>query len=326
MFPFPYDAIRFQLNQTKSFGSSSHQPYSGSSTPGGTTATTNSTAPTSSSSGSTLPLGQPAIRMTDSTSGPNGPNLKFAALSVESYHLDSPPFTGAAGGPGGYNMDQLDEAGRHLVNGHGVGSTEARNGSPSSGAKTIARTRNGGDGYNQIEQTMQAGSSNAARQAGTTSAANHVAASGQRSSAGGASQDRDVPPWNLDSRRGSQGESSQSHGRADTINDDSMTASSGYVPYTSRPETERPLHTQLTADADGIDLMSQHEPDQEVDGDGIGYVLGGSRGQDGSVPVQSQKKVSRPAGEIGRELEADIRYCLFARPTTPSLGIVSLSR
>lgn len=36
-------------------------------------------------------------RMTDSASGPGGPSsLKFAALSVQSYQLDSPPFTGTA--------------------------------------------------------------------------------------------------------------------------------------------------------------------------------------------------------------------------------------
>lgn len=49
--------------------------------------------------------------MTDSQAGPGGPSsLKFAALSVQSFHLDSPPFTGAAVGGAG----PLDEAGQRL--------------------------------------------------------------------------------------------------------------------------------------------------------------------------------------------------------------------
>ncbi|CDW94748.1 hypothetical protein [Sporisorium scitamineum] len=51
--------------------------------------------------------------MTDSQAGPGGPSsLKFAALSVQSFHLDSPPFTGAAVGGAG----PLDEAGQRLQN------------------------------------------------------------------------------------------------------------------------------------------------------------------------------------------------------------------
>ena len=49
--------------------------------------------------------------MTDSQAGPGGPSsLKFAALSVQSFHLDSPPFTGAAVGGAG----PLDEAGQRI--------------------------------------------------------------------------------------------------------------------------------------------------------------------------------------------------------------------
>ena len=46
--------------------------------------------------------------MTDSSSGPGGPaSLKFASLSVQSYQLDSPPFTGAAvGGPSSHSGTQ----------------------------------------------------------------------------------------------------------------------------------------------------------------------------------------------------------------------------
>ncbi|PWN49397.1 hypothetical protein IE53DRAFT_388382, partial [Violaceomyces palustris] len=48
----------------------------------------------------------PMPRMTDSQAGPGGPSsLKFAALSVQSYHLDSPPFTGTAVGAGGPTLD-----------------------------------------------------------------------------------------------------------------------------------------------------------------------------------------------------------------------------
>ncbi|PWN38828.1 Nucleotidylyl transferase [Ceraceosorus guamensis] len=63
---------------------------------------TASPSPQTSSSGALGPL----PRMTDSTAGP-GPgaaSAKLAALSIESYHLDSPPFTGAAVGGGGQSM------------------------------------------------------------------------------------------------------------------------------------------------------------------------------------------------------------------------------
>ncbi|SPO27197.1 probable NMA2 - nicotinate-nucleotide adenylyltransferase [Ustilago trichophora] len=51
--------------------------------------------------------------MTDSQAGPGAPSsLKFAALSVQSFHLDSPPFTGAAVGGAG----PLDDAGQRLAN------------------------------------------------------------------------------------------------------------------------------------------------------------------------------------------------------------------
>ncbi|TKY87879.1 hypothetical protein EX895_003460 [Sporisorium graminicola] len=60
-------------------------------------------------------------RMTDSQAGPGGPSsLKFAALSVQSFHLDSPPFTGAAVGGAG----PLDEAGQRLQ-GHDSDSHDA---------------------------------------------------------------------------------------------------------------------------------------------------------------------------------------------------------
>ncbi|MCO5555773.1 hypothetical protein L7F22_009318 [Adiantum nelumboides] len=60
-----------------------------------------------SSSSNLHPSGQPMPRMTDSMTpsqaGPGPSSFKLAALSAQSYHLDSPPFTGTAGPLGEVN-------------------------------------------------------------------------------------------------------------------------------------------------------------------------------------------------------------------------------
>lgn len=103
--------------------------------------------------------------------------------------------------------------------------------------------------------------------------------SGQsEASSGGAWGDVDVPSWNLDS-------SSKASG--------ALRPPPPPQKASSRADEGRgrPLHTQLTDDQDHSERMNQHEPDQEVDGDGTGFVLGGRQGQE-IVPVQSQQKVS----------------------------------
>lgn len=117
------------------------------------------------------------------------------------------------------------------------------------------------------------------------------------------SLDHDVPNWELDGRRRmSSGSSHQSHNASTSMTaaSSSSTAPSSAPSQDSRDRRStsaeyhggRPLLTQLTDDVDG--LNHQHEPDQEVDGDGTGYVLGGGAGGASSdtdaVPVQSQLK------------------------------------
>lgn len=194
--------------------------------------------------------------MTDSQSGPNGPSLKFAALSVESYHLDSPPFTGTAVG-GAANTDKLDEAGAALADHHRTSS----NG-------TSGRPRIDGDYAG--ETTTSPRRPNATR-----------SQSRQPNNSSQGSTDRDVPTWDLDAKR-SIPEAPTSASTAD-----SAVSSIQY-------RGGRPLHTQLTNDLNSSEMESQHEPDQEVDGDGQGFVISSSRNsQDEIVPIQSQRKVRR---------------------------------
>ncbi|EPQ31939.1 uncharacterized protein PFL1_00138 [Pseudozyma flocculosa PF-1] len=140
----------------------------------------------------------PMPRMTDSQSGPGGPqSLKFAALSVQSYHLDSPPFTGAAVGGKG----PLDEAGQQILDAHHAAGTEAHpSGSRKAASSPLARSRKmtaDGDDDPYTRSLSQSGSSqnqhpasaNASQQASLD-----VAGSGQRQ------RDGDVPDWDLDGK------------------------------------------------------------------------------------------------------------------------------
>jgi hypothetical protein len=208
----------------------------------------------SSAGSGALPPGQPAMRMTDSTTGPNGPPLKYAALSVESYHLDSPPFTGTAVG-GAREQDRMDAAVRLSMANQPQDAAHQR--SPSQkGARPDVQE--GPSSSRQQPSQMRSGQSEA--------------------SSGGAWGDVDVPSWNLDS-------SSKASGALRPPPAPQKASSRG------DEGRGRPLHTQLTDDQDHSERMNQHEPDQEVDGDGTGFVLGGRQGQE-IVPVQSQQKVS----------------------------------
>ncbi|PWN21421.1 hypothetical protein BCV69DRAFT_169746 [Microstroma glucosiphilum] len=231
---------------------SPHQsPASGAASP---LPSASSSSQQSSAGSGALPPGQPAMRMTDSTSGPNGPPLKYAALSVESYHLDSPPFTGTAVG-GAREQDRMDAAVRTSMIDQRQDAASHR--SPS---------------QRPVRSDLQEGSSSSRQQS------SQVRSGQSEASSGGAWGDVDVPSWNLDS-------SSKSSGvlRPPLPQGSSSRGEEG---------RRRPLHTQLTDDQDHSERMNQHEPDQEVDGDGTGFVLGGRQGQE-IVPVQSQQKVSQ---------------------------------
>lgn len=235
--------------------------------------------------------------MTDSQSGPNGPSLKFAALSVESYHLDSPPFTGAAVGssaPSAWDKDKLDQAGQELLAQQGL--------SPPNGVQSqSAHGRASSSSSSLTSASDAANSSQRAAQSRRTS-------SRDDGPSGLSPHDQDVPAWQLDSRRatGSGNSHSAYNPRQPTSSiasslsqlDKSLTSPRAPVKSTSpNGRGERPLHTQLTDDIDGLE--HQHEPDQEVDGDGHGFVLRqtpssarpwGEQGvARGVVPVQSEQ-------------------------------------
>ncbi|CAO1626971.1 unnamed protein product [Sympodiomycopsis kandeliae] len=288
-----------------------------------------STSDSTSLSG--LPPGQPAIRMTDSTSGPNGPSLKFAALSVDSYHLDSPPFTGAAMNNGPHNSshgyDQLDAAGRQLPPTESsssgsqsiVSSSQAnsRMTSPNSRSRQpssngFARGRDDSSSVSSadhgVRDSRTSAAAAAAGQARPSLASRSSSSSRSRSGQGRISPDgqktstssmpnNDVPQWDLDENRRTSTSASTIRGVRITDDDELEAIAQG-----DRSTLGRPLHTQLTDDSDGVrhyddqhmTNSTQHEPDQEVDGDGIGFVLRGGDGQAASheqvVPVQSQRK------------------------------------
>ncbi|CAO1629814.1 unnamed protein product [Parajaminaea phylloscopi] len=249
---------------------------------------------------SSLPPGQPAIRMTDSQSGPNGPNLKFAALSVESYHLDSPPFTGTAVGSStssasAWDKDQLDQAGRDLA---------ATNRSSPNGHAAPQSFSNAA--FNSLDTRSQLSSSRASDSLAAPSTGRSIEAHQdpapqrrQRQPTDDApvpakTYDSDVPSWDLDARRrgsasGSRGglvQGSSSAQRHPQPSASTPSSSSRSIPQST--DSNRPLHTQLTDDIDGLD--HQHEPDQEVDGDGHGFVL---RQQSGSGPDAGEQGASQ---------------------------------
>ncbi|PWN46296.1 Nucleotidylyl transferase [Ceraceosorus guamensis] len=131
----------------------------------------------------------PLARMTDATAGPGpGPaSTKLAALSIDSYHLDSPPFTGTAvGGP------PLAEAGAKLA--------ASRN---TETPKELAQQRVGVNG--QITSA-----SPLSNEIASTSSDSAASSGGHEDE--GQGHDGDVPQWLLDSRRHSveAGDSSQS--------------------------------------------------------------------------------------------------------------------
>lgn len=145
-------------------------PRSGTGTGGGAGASSSS-----SSSSAQAPL----ARMTDATTGPGpGPaSTKLAALSIDSYHLDSPPFTGTAvGGP------PLAEAGARLA-----ATAQNGDGTPSRAGKN----------HTQGHLTGASPLSNEIANNPTTHS--RTASSAEAEEA--ALHDGDVPQWLLDSRR-----------------------------------------------------------------------------------------------------------------------------
>lgn len=250
--------------------------------------------------------------MTDSSSGPNGPNLKFAALSVDSYHLDSPPFTGAAVGTGSsaQHVDGLDAAGRNLrpANHHrtsssnGASGADAGNRSRSQSSNSATSGGRATDdvvidgiarGGSSVNGNVAHGNGDTSQQSTTSSASS---SSRDRGSSNSHHHNHDVPSWNLDEHNRQIGTA------ATTPATPRQSLQDGNADIPQHVHYRRPLHTQLIDDADGVqhggstDHMqsSQHEPDQEVDGDGTGFVLrttdGSVASHDEIVPIQSQRK------------------------------------
>lgn len=238
--------------------------------------------------------------MTDSASGLNGPNLKFAALSVDSYHLDSPPFTGVASGAGS-GVDQLDAVGRRIAKGpHSYSSTgNSRNGSSRSRSASSSSSCSSPNG-SHINEDPLSRSNAELRRDGQRRRSRETSSSSTSSQRNATYREpvhpsnHDVPSWDLDGQR--YASTSSSITPRHSMENSSPTTMRTVIHDGSR----RPLHTQLTQDADGVihddDPMrsSQHEPDQEVDGDGTGFVLrcgdASVASHDEIVPIQSQRK------------------------------------
>ena len=264
-------------------------------------------------------------RMTDSLSGPGGPtSLKFAALSVQSYHLDSPPFTGAAVGGKG----PLDEAGSQLANDqdHSGAEREGRKAANSPLARSIKmeELQEEEDPYTRsLSQTRTSSRPGEPSRERTSSVQRDQKASNP------ASRDGDVPNWDLDgqeapSRQNSSaslatisprkqvqplssatntgnGEARAQASSSPATNDQSTRTDASHTQESTRrrgssnsaeSETGRPAYTQFSVDVDGQeDAASSTGKDDEVDGD-EGVVWRAGMLRNGYVPRQGQTKVS----------------------------------
>lgn len=258
--------------------------------------------------------------MTDSQSESNGPSLKLAALSVESYHLDSPPFTGTAVGGSStspsWDGDQLDQAGGELAarsapspNGHPTISPRISNGITSSLMEVSKSSSSEKSQEDARRATTQAsGSQLQPGQRWETSISDLHRHQRQRTpeqTSSSATSDRDVPSWQLDGKPSTTtpataitiGRSNDRQGAHTATSGTAPLSSSSNAASTAAHAQRRPLLTQLTDDLDGLD--HQHDPDRDVDCDGQGFVLsqqprdpsgfseqGASQG---IVPVQSRQ-------------------------------------
>ncbi|KDN44139.1 Nucleotidylyl transferase [Tilletiaria anomala UBC 951] len=218
-------------------------------------------------------LPQAIPRMTDSTSGPGGPSsLKFASLSVQSYVLDSPPFTGTAVGGSGNTPGPSGSSEQQPLESPPTGQEKdmpaGENHTTYSSSRTSAEDDGGKTPNHHAARLSEMHPFGQYRQ-------EISAEEGTRSQASSRDQtlprDQDVPNWNLDSQQ--------------------------RLPpsYPNGLGSPRPAYSMLAEDLDGVEdatsVITDRGVDEEVDGDGTAFVLRRS----GSfsvhkVPVQPQSR------------------------------------
>jgi hypothetical protein len=229
--------------------------------------------------------------MTDSTSGPGtGPSsAKLAALSIQSYHLDSPPFTGAAVGAGLGSAAQTPQQQPHAHDGPLSPSQQQTPGASGSGA---------------------AGSSAHSRSPLSREASRRRASPDGAAPAHGGDGNGDVPRWRLDARRTSNGYrterspsrtpqrgsasspsgSGSASAAATTGSAEALAAAAAASALVSGdPEAVRPAYTR-TYDVDGFGEERSEAPAD----DAYDELLDEERGEAlAAVPVQGQRRVRR---------------------------------
>lgn len=263
-------------------------------------------------------------RMTDSQAGPGAPSsLKFAALSVQSYQLDSPPFTGAAVGGGG----PLDEAGQRLQNrsSDASGASLYDNGSTSRPSNAVRRSSTSPlnkssslhAAHEDRDPYVRSMSQTRVSTANEDPDANDTAPQGSPSRNPHSNHNVDVPSWDLD-HNGSTGSrlSSRAHSSASlatlspnktivglSISQQQVdphagrrngTASSASAvskqPQTLPSPDERPSYSQFAEEPDSQEDAgsSAADVDDEVDGDERVSHSNGIKTRDSRVPRQGQ--------------------------------------
>jgi len=146
--------------------------------------------------------------MTDSMAhqaGPGPSSLKLAALSANSYHLDSPPFTGTAG-PLGENVDDMERLASSLRN--AASNLDDGNNSEASGDQTPAPFPRSGRGGGSRERMPTGGStSRHSHQRGQSQVMQEGLKERNEAYARNnphQNADGDVPNWHLDDPRHQQ--------------------------------------------------------------------------------------------------------------------------
>lgn len=213
------------------------------------------------------------------------------------------------------------------------------------GIRTGASSRSGDHqnsshaGQGTTQQQQQFASGNASSGATTRGAR-------QNTSHASAAQDQDVPSWDLDMSRRISTESQATARTSAGAQAQGNSSSAASSPTSTRIyRGGRPLHTQLTEDVDG--LNHGHEPDQEVDGDGHGFVLHQRQEPNGSgassdpvqssdaVPVQSQRRAdySFPRHRLPLQMRDESKVPLiivacgsFSPPTYLHLRIFEMAK
>ncbi|KAN0066117.1 Nicotinamide/nicotinic acid mononucleotide adenylyltransferase 1 [Thecaphora frezii] len=272
----------------------------------------------------------PMPRMTDSQSGPGGPqSLKFAALSVQSYHLDSPPFTGAAVGGKG----PLDEAGQLIADVQTAGAEASHDTVKKAATSPLARSRKTTGPSEDDDPYTRSLAYNGSSSSSASESASMQQRDNVQSTASVPHGDVDVPDWDLDSKPISRNGSAASLATlgpyrgistmtpstnrqqapttkpdaTSSIYPDGAASADAPAPSGSRrasPTLQPPMHgasgdrdvgrpdyTQFSEDVDGQEdaASSAMGMDEEVDGD-EGFVFRGGKLRDGQVPRQGQSK------------------------------------